>query len=465
MLTFAAAPVAAPPGNQMIIGLIIGITLLILLVIKTKIHAFLALIIAATVTGLIGGMAPNAVIASITKGFGGTLGSIGIIIGFGVMMGAIFEASGAAERMALTFIKRLGKGREEVALAITGFLVSIPIFCDSGFVILSPLAKAISRKTKKSVVTLGVSLAAGLVITHSLVPPTPGPVGVAGIFGANVGAVILWGIVLAIPMTIATIAYARYIGRKIYQLPAEDGDGFIRPPYQEPDYSELMNSEEKHLPSTFMSFAPIMLPIILILMNTILTAMKVTGPVNDLFVFLGSPVIAVGLGLIVAIYGLAGKFTRQETIAHMEDGIKSAGIIILVTGGGGALGMVLRDSGTGDYIANLIAQTALPAILLPFVISSLVRLIQGSGTVAMITAASITAPIMATLGVNPVLATLAASTGSLLYSYFNDSYFWVVNRILGIVDAKEQMRVWSFTTTIAWAVGFVEIMLLSLVLK
>ncbi len=463
MFTLATvAPVVV--GSQMVIGLIIGIALLIFLVLKTKIHAFLALIVAATVTGLIGGMQPSAVVASITKGFGGTLGSIGIIIGFGVMMGAIFEASGAAERMALTFIKKLGHGKEEIALAITGFLVSIPIFCDSGFVILSPLAKAISRKTKKSVISLGVALAGGLVITHSLVPPTPGPVGVAGIFGANVGSVILWGIVLSIPMTIAVVMYGKYIGKKIYQIPAENGDGFIRPPYQEPDYSSMINSDESHLPSTFISFAPIILPIILILMNTILTAMKAKGFVYDLFLFLGNPVIAVGLGLVVAIYGLAGKFTKDETIAHMENGIKSAGIIILVTGGGGALGMVLRDSGTGDYIAKMISQTALPAILLPFVISSLVRLVQGSGTVAMITAASITAPIMATLGVNPVLATLAASTGSLLYSYFNDSYFWVVNRLLGIVDAKEQMRVWSFTTTIAWAVGFVEILLLSFIL-
>lgn len=464
MLVLTAAPAATPVGSQMVIGLIIGIALLIFMVLKTKIHAFLALIIAATVTGLIGGMVPTAVVASITKGFGNTLGSIGIIIGFGVMMGAIFEASGAAERMALTFIEKLGHGREELALAITGFLVSIPIFCDSGFVILSPLAKAISRKTKKSVVTLGVALAGGLVITHSLVPPTPGPVGVAGIFGANVGAVILWGIVLAIPMTIAVITYAKYIGKKIYQLPSEDGEGFVRPPYQAPNYDSLKATDKSKLPSTFLSFSPIILPIILILMNTILVAMKASGPVNDLFVFLGSPVIAVGLGLIVAIYGLGRNFTKSETIAHMEDGIKSAGIIILVTGGGGSLGMVLRDSGTGDYIAQLIAQTALPAILLPFVIASLVRLVQGSGTVAMITSASITAPIMATLGVNPILATLAACTGSLLYSYFNDSYFWVVNRILGIVDAKEQMRVWSFTTTIAWAVGFVEIMILSFVM-
>jgi len=369
------------------------------------------LIIAAAVTGLVGGMPSNDVLSSISKGFGNTLGSIGIIIGFGVMMGEIFEASGAAERMAQTFIKKLGKGKEEIALAITGFLVSIPIFCDSGFVILSPLAKAISRKTKKSVITLGVSLAAGLVITHSLVPPTPGPVGVAGLFNVNVGSLILWGIVLAIPMTLAAVLYAKYLGKKIYQLPTEDGEDWIRPAYQEPDYSSILNEENENLPSTFMSFAPIVIPIILILINTVLTAMKASGTVVNALVFLGTPVIAVGIGLIVAIYGLSGKYTRNETIDLMERGIKSAGIIILVTGGGGSLGMVLRDSGAGDYIANAISQTALPPILLPFVIATLIRLVQGSGTVAMITSASITAPIIATLNVNPVFAALAACTG------------------------------------------------------
>ncbi|MDD2494221.1 MAG: GntP family permease [Tissierellia bacterium] len=448
-------------GNQMILGLIIGIAILIVLILKTKIHAFLALIIAAAVTGIIGGMPSNDVLTSITNGFGGTLGSIGIIIGFGVMMGEIFEASGAAERMAQTFIKKLGKGKEDIALAITGFLISIPIFCDSGFIILSPLAKAISRRTKKSVITLGVSLAAGLVITHSLVPPTPGPVGVAGLFNVSVGSIILWGIVLAIPMTISAILYARYLGKKIYQLPAEDGEGWIRPPYQKPVYEDVDTDENSELPSTFMSFAPIVLPIILILINTVLTAMKATGPVVDALIFLGSPVIAVGIGLIVAIYGLSGKYSRSETLDLMERGIKSAGIIILVTGGGGALGRVLRDSGAGDYIAQSISQTSLPPILLPFVIASLLRLVQGSGTVAMITSASITAPIIATLNVNPVFAALAACTGSLVYSYFNDSYYWVVTRTLGIREAKEQMRVWSVTTTIIWAVGFVELLILN----
>mgnify|MGYP002623983868 CR=1 FL=1 len=192
-------------GNQMLIGLLVGIVILIGLVLFTKVQAFLALILATVIVGLIGGMpllntayigadglAHNgSIISSISNGFGGTLGSIGIIIGFGVMMGQLFEATGAAKRMAYTFLHLFGKGREEEALAFTGFLVSIPIFCDSGFVVLAPIAKALSRVTKKSLIALGVALAAGLVITHSLVPPTPGPLGVCGIFSVDVGLYIL----------------------------------------------------------------------------------------------------------------------------------------------------------------------------------------------------------------------------------------------------------------------------------
>jgi GntP family gluconate:H+ symporter len=448
-------------GNQMIFALVISIFVLIFLIMKTKIHAFLALIIAAALTGVLGGMPASGVLGSITKGFGNTLGSIGIIIGFGVMMGELFEFSGAAKRMAKTFIKGLGKGREELALAITGFIVSIPIFCDSGFVILSPLAKAISKKTNKSVISLGVSLALGLVITHSLVPPTPGPVGVAGLFGVSVGSLILWGIVLAIPMLAAGMVYAKYIGKQIYQVPSDDGEGWIRLNGAQTISHYTDEKDDEQLPSVLAAFAPIVVPIILILIQTISAVLKVQGPVANIINFLGAPVIAVGIGLIIAIYGLTGKASRSETLEQMEKGIKAAGIIILVTGGGGALGMVLRDSGAGNYIAELIAKTPLPAILLPFIIASLIRLIQGSGTVAMITAASITAPMMATLDVNPVFAALAACTGSLLFSYFNDSYFWVVTRMLGIKEAKEQIKIWSVTTTISWATGLVTLLVLN----
>ena len=250
-------------GERMMIALGIGIVILIVLVLKTKIHAFLALIMASVIIGVIGGMPlvnitlengkTFGIVNSITTGFGGTLGSIGIIIGFGVMMGQIFERTGAAKRMAQTFLKLFGKKREEEALALTGFLVSIPIFCDSGFVILAPIAKAISRVTKKSVISLGAALAAGLVITHSLVPPTPGPLGVCGIFGVDVGKFILYGIVIAIPMTVACTVYARWVGKRIYQIP-DDKEGFVRLPYQEPDYSQDFSIGSENLPSTLESF-------------------------------------------------------------------------------------------------------------------------------------------------------------------------------------------------------------------
>lgn len=452
----------AVSGSQMILALLAGIIVIILLILKTKVHAFLALIIGAITVGLIGGLGTNETVNAISAGFGGTLGNIGIIIGFGVMMGQIFEITGAAERMARTFLKLFGKGKEEVALALTGFIVSIPIFCDSGFVILSPLAKAISKNTKKSIVALGVPLAAGLVITHSLVPPTPGPLGVAGTFGVDVGKFILIGILVAIPMAIATMFYGKWLGKRIYQIPTEDGEGWIRPEYQQSRYDIISDEAGRKLPSTFASFAPLLIPIVLILVNTISKAMNLTEGIFSVLIFLGTPIIAVGIGLLIAIYTLALRIPREEVIQQMEKGIKSAGIIILVTGGGGALGKVLQVSGVGDFIAAEIAKTAIPVILLPFIIATLVRFAQGSGTVAMLTAAGITAPIVQAAGGSMMLGAFAACIGSLFFSYFNDSFFWVTNRLMGIQDTKEQIRVWSVTTTIAWAVGFVELLILSL---
>ncbi|WP_350343996.1 GntP family permease [Proteinivorax tanatarense] len=448
-----------------ILGLLLGLVLLFVFILKTKIHVFLALIISASIIGLTNGVAPGEVVEHIQVGFGTTLGNIGIIIGFGVMMGQIFEMSGAAERMAKTFTKMLGKGREEIAMALTGFIVSIPIFCDSGFVVLSPLAKAISRKIKKSVISLGIALALGLVITHSLVPPTPGPVGVAAIFGVGIGSILLWGLILAVPMTAAGMVYGSWVGKKIYQLPGDKEGEWIRPQFQQPDYGNLDMDDNKTLPSFFMSILPILVPIVLILVNTTMTAYadinELENFVHPMIEFLGAPVIAVAIGLLIAIFGLAKGFTREVTLENMEEGIKSAGIIILVTGGGGALGRIIGESGLGEEIALWLAGIGIPGILVPFAIASMVRLIQGSGTVAMLTAASITAPMVDSLGVDPVFAALAACVGSLVFSYFNDSYFWVVNRTLGIKDVKEQIRVWSVTTTIAWAVGFVCLLVLN----
>ena len=462
-------------GERMLIGLAIGIAVLIFLVLKTKIQAFLALIISTVVVGVIGGMPLTnitievdgvektfGIVNSITSGFGGTLGSIGIIIGFGVMMGQIFEVTGAAKRMAHTFLKLFGKKREEEALALTGFLVSIPIFCDSGFVVLAPIAKAISKATKKSVIGLGTALAAGLVITHSLVPPTPGPLGVCGIFGVDVGKFILLTLVLALPMAIACIAYSRlYLSKKYYRIPNEEGE-IVEMPYQEPNYEAAFSMDMTGVPGALESFMPLIIPIILILINTVATAMVKTEGFMNVLVFLGQPIVAVGLGLIVAILTLGRSLDRHEALTEMEKGMASAGIIMLVTGGGGALGQIIKDSGLGTFMAEGLAKTAIPIIILPLLIATAMRFIQGSGTVAMTTAASITAPIIAASGVSPILGAVACCVGSLFFGYFNDSYFWVVNRTLGVSEAKDQLRIWSVTSTVAWAVGVVEVLILNI---
>lgn len=462
-------------GERMLIGLAIGIAVLIFLVLKTKVQAFLALIISTVVVGVIGGMPLTnitievdgvektfGIVNSITSGFGGTLGSIGIIIGFGVMMGQIFEVTGAAKRMAHTFLKLFGKKREEEALALTGFLVSIPIFCDSGFVVLAPIAKAISKATKKSVIGLGTALAAGLVITHSLVPPTPGPLGVCGIFGVDVGKFILLTLVLALPMAIACIAYSRlYLSKKYYRIPNEEGE-IVEMPYQEPNYEAAFSMDMTGVPGALESFMPLIIPIILILINTVATAMGKTEGFMNVLVFLGQPIVAVGLGLIVAILTLGRSLDRHEALTEMEKGMASAGIIMLVTGGGGALGQIIKDSGLGTFMAEGLAKTAIPIIILPLLIATAMRFIQGSGTVAMTTAASITAPIIAASGVSPILGAVACCVGSLFFGYFNDSYFWVVNRTLGVSEAKDQLRIWSVTSTVAWAVGVVEVLILNI---
>ena len=318
-------------GERMLIGLAIGIAVLIFLVLKTKVQAFLALIICTVLVGVVGGMPllnttievdgvekTFGIINSITSGFGGTLGSIGIIIGFGVMMGQIFEVTGAAKRMAYTFLKLFGKKREEEALALTGFLVSIPIFCDSGFVVLAPIAKAISRATKKSFIGLGVALAAGLVITHSLVPPTPGPLGVCGIFGIDVGSFILLTIILALPMTIACIAYSRlYLSKKYYRIPNEDGE-VVEAPYREPDYDGAFAMDMSGVPGALESFMPLLVPIVLILINTVATAVGATTGIMEILIFLGQPIVAVGIGLLVAIFTLGRKLDRHTCLSEME---------------------------------------------------------------------------------------------------------------------------------------------------
>ncbi|MFW5894625.1 MAG: GntP family permease [Bacillota bacterium] len=452
-------------ANQMLIGLMIGVVVLILLVTMSKLPAFVAIIVSALLIALIGGVPGDAIPEVITDGFGGTLGTIGIIIGFGVVMGRIFEVSGAAEKMARTFIRLFGKGREELALTLTGFIISIPIFCDSAFVILFPISKAISQKTRKNLVVLAGALAMGLVITHSVVPPTPGPLFVADAFGVNLGVMIVWGLILALPMTIAGVLYIRWVGKNLIIVPDEEGN-HVRLQVADKNIADFDLNEEptNKLPSAWMSFAPILVPIFLILLNQILLGVfEMSGFWQEFFGFIGSPVPAVAIGVIIAIYGLGYNMDREEALKYMREGMSSAGVILLVTGAGGALGNVIGTTGVGDTIGEGIADWGIPALLVPFLIATIIRFIQGSGTVALITAATISAPILSGLDVSPVFAALSAMVGSLFFGYFNDSYFHVVNRSIGITSSKEQLKFWSGATTAAWAAGFVSLIVLNLI--
>lgn len=455
-----------------IIGLIVAVFTLIYLALRTRVHILLAMLIAAAIAGLSGGLSASETVSAISGGFGSTLGSIGIVIGLGIMMGRVLEVSGAAERIAYSFIKWLGKKKESWAMAITGYIVSIPIFVDSAFVILFPLVKALSQKSKTSILTLAIALAGGLILTHHVVPPTPGPLGVAGIFGVDIGAMLISGLFLAIPSIVGIVFYAQWLGRRYpdFQVPevAQTPDDL-----KETHEQYMKEKEGKELPSLLLSTLPIIVPILLIFIDTTTNMISKLDQFaylpetiwGQVFSFLGAPIIALSISVLIAIYTLMPKHSKEETIDRLEEGLQSAGIILLVTGAGGALGAVLRESGTGTLIAEHVALLPISPILIPFIISTLVRIIQGSGTVAMITAASISAPVIAQFpDVNPLVAAQAATIGALFFSYFNDSMFWVVNRMLGAKDVKMQMMIWSVPTTIAWFIGFVSLLVMNMVL-
>lgn len=456
-----------------IVGLLIAVFVLIYLVLRTRVHAFIAMLIASAIAGILGGLSATDTISTIIKGFGSTLGSIGIVIGLGVMMGRILEVSGAAQKMAFSFISFLGKKKEEWALAITGYIVSIPIFVDSAFVILYPVAKALAKNGKRSLLTLGVALAGGLVVTHHTVPPTPGPLGVAGIFGVDLGAMLLTGMALAIPCVLGMVLYAQWLDKK---YPNFNEEVFNEEAMRDKLDGFIAKLEKEDLPSLKASLLPILLPIVLIFVKAIVDVISKQALDADSFTafqagifyqfiaFVGHPVIALAISVLVSVYTLLPNATADETAKELEYGVTSAGIILLVTGAGGALGAILRDSGAGKALAEQVAALPISPILIPFIVATLVRFIQGSGTVAMITAASISAPVLAEIsGVNMLLAASAATMGSLFFGYFNDSLFWVVNRMMGISEVKKQMIVWSIPTTIAWGIGGISVALANLI--
>jgi Gnt-I system low-affinity gluconate transporter len=447
---------------HIIIIVVAAVSLLLLMVLKFKISAFISLLITSMFVGILSGMPLQDIMVSIQTGMGGTLGFVAVVVGLGAIFGQILESSGGAESLAHHLVKQFGTDRASWAMVLTGFIVAIPVFLDVGLVILAPIIYALSRDTKRSLLYYGIPLLAGLAVTHSFMPPTPGPIAVAEILDAQLGWVILFGFILGIPTAIiAGPVFGKYISRKID----------IRPPKEMMVSNGPTLAPGEKLPS-FRSIALIIaVPLVLILVNTFTSVLvdKEVLPknlVSDIMIFIGHPFSALIIAALLAIYflGIRRGKSRQELLDLSTKALGPAGIIILVTGAGGVLKQILVDSGIGEMMANSISDSAMPPIFLAWVLAAIVRVTQGSATVAMITAAGIMAPVLSFIGPSaPELALIVISiaSGATLLSHVNDSGFWLVSKYFGM-DEKQTLRSWTVMESIIALCGLAFTMLASI---
>lgn len=430
------------------------VALIILATVKFKLHPFFALICAALIVGLSSGMNAKAVLDAVAQGFGGTLKSIGIVIAFGTIIGYILEKTGGASQMAKTMIKLVGEKKSPLAMSLTGLIVSMPVFCDSGFIILSPLNRALSARTGRSLAVLAVALATGLYATHVFVPPTPGPLAAAANVGADIGLVLIFGLIVSIPAAGAGLLWATRYARKF--------NISIDP---EKDDKETF---EQPTPGTTKSLLPILVPIILIALRSVAdypTTPFGLGMVKEFLDFIGHPIVALLLGVIFALM-LVPKLNQEILSDWLGEGLKNAGVIILITGAGGAFGAVLKATSIGDLLGSTMAQWRL-GIFLPFLIAAALKTAQGSSTVALITTSAILAPLLTHMGLDTPIAralvVLAIGAGSMTVSHANDSYFWVVSQFSNM-DVPTALRCHTLATLVEGLAAMITIAILSFIL-
>lgn len=436
---------------HLLAALLLGVGTVIALILWSRMDAFVGLLAGALVTGVVAGVPAPELVEHLTTGFGDTLAGIGIVIALGVMIGTVLERSGGADALAKAFVRMAGRGREDAAMTATGAVVSVPVFCDSGFVILHPLARSLARRYGRPLVVMSLALAGGLSITHHLVPPTPGPLAAVGLLEADLGTSVLLGGAMSLLLIPVVVAYARYMGPRLEAsvepdlVPERSGGGagadLGRDLAQEPPDPGV---------SATLASVPLLLPLLLIVGNTVTGAVAEGTALAGVFSFVGNPAIALLIGLVIAVYTLPRRGTgRKEVVSWLTAAAASAGMIVFITGAGGAFGEVMRASGVGDALADAVSGWPVPMFLLPFVIATFVRLAQGSGTVAIITAATLSAPVVGAAGVDPALAVASACAGSFVFSYVSDSYFWVVTRFTGL-SGGAAMKMWSGMTTVLW---------------
>ncbi len=438
--------------------LIISVLFIIFGTTKLKIHPFIVLLLASYLAGALAGLPIEKIAVTITTGFGNIMASIGIVIVLGTIIGIILEKSNAAIKLAELVLKLVGKRFPGLAMSIIGYIVSIPVFCDSAFVILSSLKKSLVQKTGKSSVALSIALASGLYATHTFVPPTPGPIAAAGNLGLEnqMGLVILFGLMVAAFAMFTGYLWASYIGKKYTNNANEIFES-----------AELQN--EIQLPSATKSLMPILVPVFLIALRSVAT--YPTEPFGNgtfflFFSFCGQPVNALLIGFLLSMW-LFPKFNKETLTGWIGDGISAAAPILLITGAGGAFGTILKEAQIGDTLGNLLAGYQL-GIFLPFIIAAAFKTAQGSTTVALVATSAIVAPLLSVIGLDSlmgkVLAVMATGAGAMAISHANDSYFWVVTQFSGM-DVKTGLKTHSTGTLIQGSSAIVFIYFLHLIFK
>ena len=427
-----------------------GLVFLLFLVLRVKLPAFLALIAMSLLIGVAVGMPPMEVIKSMQQGMGGTLGFVAIVVGLGAMFGALLEAAGGVSAVSESLLKRFGDKRAPWALGLVGFLIAIPVFFDVAFIILVPVIHKLSKTSGKALLTYALPLLAGLAVTHAFIPPTPGPIAVADLLGADLGWVILLGAAAGLPaMILAGPVLARFYTNTAVSTEPE-------------------TPIETETPINFWhAIFAILLPLTLIIASTVAGQVLADGAMKSTLQILGHPFSALllSVGYAYVAFGVARAIPLDKLQEIMNRALLPAGIVILITGAGGVLKQVLIDSGVGAQLAEVMTANSIPLLLFAFLVSAIVRIAQGSATVAMLTGAGLTAPLLVGVDLSApdkAILVIAIASGASLMSHVNDSGFWLVNRYLGQTEA-ETLRSWTVSSTIVGLTGFVMACLMSLV--
>ncbi len=441
---------------QLLLAVLIGISLLLFLILRLKIQAFLALLIVCIVVGMIAGLPAIEILDTMKEGMGNTLGFVATVVGLGALFGGILEQSGGARRLASYMLGKMGEKRAPWAMVISGFAVAIPVFFDVAFIILVPVTYALSKRTGKSLLLYALPLLAGLAITHAFIPPTPGPIAVADILGADLGWVILFGFLAGIPAAIlGGPVFARYISKRIHIAPGE--------------FTDMDEKDAEDPPSAGLIIFIISVPIFLIVLSTLVNSDFFPAEILPeglvyIITLIGHPFTALIIANLLAWYfiGVRRGMGKDFLLKVATKSFQAAGIIILLTGAGGAFKQILIATGAGEMIAGALDNSFFNPLLFGFLVALLVRVLQGSATVAMITAAGITAPILSG-GLYSMpqisLIVIAIAAGASSFSHVNDSGFWLVGQYLGLTE-KQTFSSWTLMTCIIAFAGLLPSLLL-----